>query len=260
MKVNNTLSIQQQNFSGNNNKNSTMTLNDFVNASDEDLYKYAQSRHKKKNNPLKFVGACIGVDAISNMLLKTHIVKEIDGDTKILKAPLSAKLGAGLKTIKGWALGITLVGALMGVKQTILNKNEKFRDLEENHPIATLMSEVGGLAIAYKGIKYIGNKMDIGTKLTSKFAPIKKGLTSAAKKLDNSKISTFITNRLSDVGDKINQKAPALGKTGKFLLGNSVLLMLIGSMLKMSKNNHDIQKTYNSLKQAQTQIKENIIE
>ena len=64
----------------------TMSLNDFVNATDEDLYYIAQAENKQKNrhSTPKFIGACVGVDVLSNMLLKTHVKKVVNGETKLL--------------------------------------------------------------------------------------------------------------------------------------------------------------------------------
>lgn len=264
MQVNNNYSVQP-NFAGKKQEAPqmrTMSLNDFVNASDEDLYYFAQAENKQKHkhSTAKFIGACVGVDVLSNMLLKSHVKKVVNGETKIVKAPLSAKIGTGFKSLKGWGIGFAAVGVLMGIKNAVLNKSEKFNEFEQNHPMGSLLAEVGALALGYKGVKAAGSKLGLGAKLADKTKPLTKGIDKIAKKIDNGKVSTFIMNRCSEIADKVNMKAPAMGKTCRLLLANSVLLMLIGGMMKISKNNREIEQTYQGLKTAQTQIKETMFE
>lgn len=238
----------------------TMSLNDFVNASDEELYYYAKAENKQKHKHStgKFIGACVGVDVLSNMILKSHVVKTTSKGTEVVAAPLSAKIGTGVKSLKGWGIGFVAVGALMGIKKAILNKSEKYNEFEQNHPMGSMLAEIGALALGYKGVKAVGSKAGLGAKLAKKAEPLTKHINNLAKKIDNSKFSTFVMNRCGELSNKIVNKAPGLALTGKFLLANSVLLMLIGGMMKVSKNNREVEQTYMSLKNTQNQIRENL--
>ena len=51
----------------------TLTLDEFINAKDEDLHEIAtlQNKQKNKNSTSNFLAACVGVDAVSSFLLKS---------------------------------------------------------------------------------------------------------------------------------------------------------------------------------------------
>lgn len=264
MQVNNCSNVQlNQNFSGKDKKEIQpvqIYLSDFVNASDEDLFYLAKAKNnqKHKNDTAKFMGACVGVDALSSVLLKNQVLKKVGDEIQVVKAPLSAKLGAGLKTIKNWGIGFAAVGVLMGVKNILMKKSEKFRDAEENHPMMSLMAEIGVLALGYKGVQKVGSKLGASEKFIKKTAPVTKKIGKLAKKIDNSKFATFVMNRGAEIVNKVGTKAPAFGKTCRLLLANSVLIMLIGGMMKINKNNKEVQQTYENLKLAQNEIRENL--
>lgn len=265
MQVNNCPQISiKQHFSGKQRHDKDVSLNmsltDFVNASDEDLFYIAKAENNErhKNDTAKFIGACVGVDALSSMILKNQVLKEVGDDVQVVRAPLSAKIGAGLKSVKGWGIGFAAVGVLMAAKTFLMNKSEKFREAEENHPMMSLLGEIGALVLGYKGAHKIGEKLGVAEKMAKKTAPLTNKISKIANKIDNSKFSTFVMNRGTEIVNKVGTKAPALGKTCRLLLANSVLIMLIGGMMKLNKNNREVQQSYESLKIAQDNIRENL--
>ncbi|MBR1754788.1 hypothetical protein IJ732_08135 [bacterium] len=262
MQVNN-FSMPLQNFAGGKKKEEmsvNMDLREFVNASDEELFNYVKTEHNRrhKHDTAKFIGACVGVDALSSAILKSQVVKRVGEDVQVTSAPLSAKIGAGCKSVKSWGLGFVAVGALMGVKNVFLNKSEKFRDMEEQHPMMSFLGEIGALVLGYKGAKSLVSKLGVGEKLAQKTAPLTNKIGKVADKLDKSKFATFVMNRGHEITNAVNAKAPAFGKTCRILMANSVLIMLIGGMMKLNHNNKEIQQGYESLKFAQDQIRENM--
>ncbi|MBQ9688642.1 hypothetical protein IJV79_03280 [bacterium] len=186
------------------------------------------------------------------------MVKNVDDETKVLKAPLSAKLKAGLNSVKGWAFGFAAVGVLMRARDVLLNKNEKYAQFEEKNPVLSLLSQIGGLAVGYSAIKTVGKKLSIGEKLSQKMAPITKKFGNLGQKIDNSKFGTRLMELGESFVNSVKTKNPALAKTGTFLLANSVLLLLIGGCLKLSKDAKEVQKNYEHLKSVQNELKQTI--
>lgn len=248
------------NIQSNMTRQTVLTPNTFVQASDEDLYNLAERQVKKKGSFASFAVSCAAVDAVSNGILKSHVKVNKNGVESVIKAPLSAKIGAGMNSLKSWGVGFLAAGALVGLKYKLCEKSDKVQNFEQNHPIISLCADVAVLALGYKACKGASKKANLGKKLEKVSKPVQDKISKLSAKLDSSKIATKITNACGSFSNSVNKKFPALAQTGRILLANSVLLMLMGGTLKLTKQNREIQENYMALKDIQTQLKESLMQ
>jgi len=251
----------------------------FVNMNDMQLQELAYTdadkrddRRAKRNIAATFIAMPI-VDSIASGFLATEKRGEIHFITPIgtwkddIKVPASMgkRLSRTAGTAIGWAFTLGVIGIYSAVRNKVVKDSPGMQNFEQEHPalsfvgdlaliVGTCILGVFGLSkLAEKaGNKYPKTQKELSEKLDSVFEDINKG-----------KFNKRTLPRIIEWFEKAGKKAPALTKTGKFLLANSIWILLGAALTQMfvyGKNKHNnVEQRYQSLRTAQLDAAKHLV-
>lgn len=176
----------------------------------------------------------------------TLLTKELSGK--------AAKLANGLKTGAAWGATLALADVLIGGKNVLSNKSEKFRDFERKNPVLTFFGTLGAavaaLCYAPKGISKLVSKIKPATleKITAKI-----GRT--GEKINKSKTLENLAKPFRSLAKKTPSALKELGKTVTAWAPDALLIgTLLHSLSSSYRANNEFSKNYSTLKEKQLNI------
>lgn len=244
----------------------------FVNMSDAQLQELAYAsvdkrKEKKFHNSLTalFVAMPI-VDSIASGVLaeekvgEVHLISPFGIFGKIdLHDParLSERLGATGKTALGWGFVLAVIGIYSAIKHQFVKDSHGAKRFGQEHPV---LSFAGDLAIIL-GASILG-AMGLGKlsdKLKEKYPKsaeeFSAKVTKTAENIDKSKFNEKTLPKMEKWFTELGLNHPFVAKSGKFLLANSVWIILGAAIVKMIGHNNkkcnELERNYQDLRTAQ---------
>jgi len=173
---------------------------------------------------------------------------------------LSTKAFAASKTAGGWVAGLMALGAYNMIKKAVISDSKTVKNFEANNPVASMVIDVG----IFAGVLALGTKN--AGKLRAKIAKVAPKLVknviskliTAKTFLDKTKLNKEILPKVTKHVASLAEKAPWATGASRFVLRNSVLVLLFAGILKSSSDSKQKQErivnNYKQIKEAQYQI------
>lgn len=178
-------------------------------------------------------------------------------DGILTKGSLGLKAGVTAGTAAAWGFGLLMLAGYNHIKRAVVSDSPKLAKFEQNNPVASFLIDLGiflGVAaLGFRGAGKLGEKLvekhpDLAVRIANKGQSM---LTSLNKSNFNKKTLPAMNKSV----DEFAEKAPALFGTGRFILANSVWILLLGSIIKgashTNNTNDKIVEKYHELKHAQ---------
>lgn len=251
----------------------------FVNLNDAQLRKMAytdedraQDKRAKRNIAATFLAMPI-VDSISSGVLATEKVAEAHLITPIgifkdeirRPAEMSTRYSRTARTAIGWVYALGMIGIYSAIKHQVVKNSPNSQRFEKDHPVLAFAMDIGlilGISIlgamglgklAQKaGKNYPKSAKEIGEKLETKF-----------KKIDKGNFNQKTLPKWVEGFAKFEKSAPFLAKTGKFVLANSVWVLLGAAITQMivhsNKKQDNFAQRYEFLKMAQLETAKSLV-
>lgn len=251
----------------------------FVNMSDAQLQQMAYNSADKKEDKkaqraitATFVAMPI-VDSIASGILakekvaEAHLITPLGVLSNELKAPASmgTRLSRTAGTAIGWAYVLAVIGIYSAIKHQVVKDSPNAKKFGKDHPVLSFAGDLalifgacvlGGLGLSKlidkSGKKHTKTSRDLSDKMANFFEKINKGSF-------NQKTLPKIVEWFA----KAEKEAPALTKTGKFLLANSVWILLGSAIVQMltygSRKHNKAEQQYLSLRTAQLETAKHMV-
>lgn len=233
----------------------------FVNMNDAQLRKLAvKLGHNKKEQNEKNKRAITAtfwsipiVDTIANgVLAKNALITEGKEVAAVLvdkATPLSIKAHAALKTAGMWGLVIGAFGLYKSIKHAVAPESDNPKNRRLHNPIGSILIDIGvllgGITLISAGIR------NIIEGCPEKFDKMKNNYINKLEKLDKTDLNTKTLPELR----KFAEKSPGIAAAGRFLLANSIWIILGAGIYKVFNNaieeRRKIDRTYRELKVCQ---------
>lgn len=254
----------------------------FVNMSDAQLRQmvYSDSDRKEdkrahRNIAATFLAMPI-VDSIASGVLATEkIVTEAPlitpfGVSKaqiglVVPAEMSTRLSRTATTAGGWAFAIGMIGIYSVIKHQIVKNSPSAQEFEQDHPVWSFARDlgliVGACALGLFGIGKLAEKA--GKKYPKSAKEINEKLENYFKKVDGGKFNRKTLPTWVEGFAKFQKEMPFLAKTGKFVLANSVWVLLGAAIVQMltygSRKQNKYEQKYQSLRTAQLETAKHLV-
>lgn len=179
------------------------------------------------------------------------------GKTFTQKGRLEKLMVFAQDTVK-WFAAFGIIDLMFAGKNKLDQKSEKSREFTREHPFISFLATAGlsfaAIAGAKKGLGLLLDKY--GTRFVDKHdAWITKKLLAAGKKLDNSRVLNWMSDKLGVVS---KNTPPALKEFGKSVLSWSPALLGLGAVFHTADHANakarELNRNYNELKDKQFEL------
>ena len=221
-----------------------------VNMNDSQLktfaYIAAQDKNSEKNNRKSIISTLYALPLAAS--ISTGI---------LTKGKLGTRAVASAKEAGKWGFALLALGAFNTAKNAVVSRSKKLKEFENNHPIASTLTDVGlfvgALTLGTKGAKAIAAK--IATKSPKITTMLFTKLQNAKRFINNSMINKKVLPSILNNVAKLEKKAPWAVAAGTAVVANSVLILFLAGMLRGNSNEKqtkkNIENNYRDLKKAQ---------
>lgn len=245
---------QNTNFTSKEDDNIAMSKRDiasaFVNMSNREIRElaYVSSYDKHRENKQR--------SALLSTLYAMPIVASA-AEGILTKGHLDKKVSAAGKMAAHWGFGLLMLGAYSVVKNAIVDGSPGLKKFEKENPAPAIIVDLAAfLGVAMLGFRGAGKMGEMISKALPKTVDEMHSNVSHFKKwLNKTEINKKVLPALNEGVDNLSIHLPVVTEIGRFLVENSVWVLLFGGLIKSAKYaNNDrrrVEETYHELKQAQ---------
>lgn len=251
----------------------------FVNMNDAQLQQLVYTKEDRKedkrahsNIAATFLAMPIA-DSIASGVLATEKVAEAHLITPfgILKdemrapAEMSTRLSRTAGTAIGWAFAIGMIGIYSAIKHQVVKDSPSAQQFEQDHPVWSFARDlgliIGACALGALGLSKLAQKA--GKKYPKSAKELGESLENYFKKVDKGNFNQKTLPKIVSWFAKVQKEVPTLSKAGRFLLANSVWVLLGTAIAQMftygSRKQHKYEQKYQSLRTAQLETAKHLV-
>jgi len=222
----------------------------FVNMDDSQLKTLAYLANRDKSTEKKTK------NSINSTLYALPIAASLSSGI-LTKGKLGTRVLATGKTAANWGFGLLVLSALNLAKKAVVSRSEKLQQLENNHPIISLIADLG----LFMGVLALGAKCarNVGAKIFEKtpktVLKLFTKLQNAKRLINKTKLNTKVLPSIIAGVAKIATRAPWAVAAGATIVANSVYILFLAGIIKGTKcakqEQMRVENNFKSLKLAQ---------
>lgn len=251
----------------------------FVNLSDAQLQQMAydsKDTHKDKKAKRAIAATFLAmpiVDSIASGVLATekaaeaHLITPFGVSSCEIHAPaeMSTRLSRTAGTALGWGFVLGVVGVYSAIKHQVVKNSPNVQEFEKDHPLLSFVGDLGlifgSCVLGAFGLSKLADKA--GKKYPKSTKELNEKLEKMFDKINKGKFNQKTLPKIVEWFAKAEKEAPALTKTGKFLLANSIWILMGSAIAQMlvygSRKHNKAENHYQSLRTAQLETAKHLV-
>lgn len=218
-------------------------------------YNKKEQKEKTRKTIMATFWAIPAFDILANGVLAKNAVftegKDVAAVVVEKATPLSTKAHSALRSAGTWGLALGVFALYKSIKRAVAPESENPKNRRFKNPVTSILIDIGlmlgGITLLSAGIR------DIMKQFPEKIDKMKNKYVEKLSKLDKTNFNTKTMPELR----KLAEKFPRSAATGRFLLANSIWIILGMGIYKLFNNSFEerkkIDKTYRELKVCQNQ-------
>jgi len=221
----------------------------FVNMDDSQLKTLAYIANRNKFNEKK-------TNSINSTLYAIPIVASISSGI-LTKGKLGTRVFASARTATNLGVGLLALGAVNAIENAVVSRSEKLQKFENNHPLLSLVADLGlalgAFSLGTKGARKI--LMKTAKKFPKAALTTVARLQNAKKAINKTMLNTKVLPKIQEGVSKLGEKAPWAVEIGAAIVDSSVYILFLAGIMRGAKEARKEQRgfenNYKGLKMAQ---------